>query len=71
MLSFAPGRVVRSRRFAARGTDGGAIGAVRIVRRKFPFRDIVRDAFAGPDFDPADIGGYLASFQIGRRPATR
>jgi ABC-type nitrate/sulfonate/bicarbonate transport system substrate-binding protein len=24
-------------------------------------------AFAGPDFDPADIDGYLASFAIGRR----
>jgi hypothetical protein len=28
-------------------------------------------AFAGPDFDPADIDGYLASFQIGRPSATR
>ena len=24
-------------------------------------------AFAGPEFDPADIDGYLASFEIGRR----
>jgi two-component system, oxyanion-binding sensor len=24
-------------------------------------------AFAGPDFDPADVAGYLASFEIGRR----
>jgi two-component system, oxyanion-binding sensor len=28
-------------------------------------------AFAGPDFDPADINGYLASFPIGRRPSDR
>jgi NitT/TauT family transport system ATP-binding protein len=26
-------------------------------------------AFAGPDFDPAEVTGYLASFEIGRRPA--
>jgi NitT/TauT family transport system ATP-binding protein len=25
--------------------------------------------FAGPDFDPADIDGYLASFSIGWRPS--
>jgi two-component system, oxyanion-binding sensor len=25
-------------------------------------------AFAGPDFDPAEVTGYLASFEIGRRP---
>jgi two-component system, oxyanion-binding sensor len=25
-------------------------------------------AFAGPDFDPAEVSGYLASFAIGRRP---
>jgi two-component system, oxyanion-binding sensor len=25
-------------------------------------------AFAGPDFDPAEVTGYLASFDIGRRP---
>jgi NitT/TauT family transport system ATP-binding protein len=24
-------------------------------------------AFAGPAFDPADVGGYLASFEVGRR----
>jgi len=24
-------------------------------------------AFAGPDFDPSDVTGYLASFEIGRR----
>jgi ABC-type nitrate/sulfonate/bicarbonate transport system substrate-binding protein len=28
-------------------------------------------AFAGPDFDPADINGYLASFPIPRRPSDR
>jgi NitT/TauT family transport system ATP-binding protein len=26
-------------------------------------------AFAGPDFNPAEVTGYLASFEIGRRPA--
>lgn len=24
-------------------------------------------AFAGPAFDPTDVGGYLASFEVGRR----
>jgi NitT/TauT family transport system ATP-binding protein len=24
-------------------------------------------AFAGPAFDPRDVGGYLASFEVGRR----